>query len=108
VVALVAQVSSQPLHGLRDLVVGWREVSAGRCEGLRDLLFDGGIKGTERAGSLCGLAQDVAASEAGEIFSGIVKAELVRGAVGAEQFQLGVAKLRIHLQNGRPLFRGLG
>ena len=70
---------------------------------LADLFLNGRVKLAQGTGSLGSLAQDVAASEAGEIVGRVMEPKLVGGAMGAEQLQLSVLEFGIHLHNGETV-----
>jgi len=101
VLSLLAQVGGDILDSLGNLGAGQLKVGIGR--GLRNLFLNGRVKLVQGTGGLGGLAQNVASSEAGEIIGGVVKAKLVCGAMGAEQLQLSVLDLGIHLHNGEAI-----
>ena len=102
--ALGAQIRAEPLDRLRDVRGRGLKGRAGRlC--LRNPFLDRDVKLVERAGGLGGLAEDVTAAEAGQIVGRVVKAKLMDSAVGADQFQVQLLQIRIHLAHGRTVRR---
>ena len=98
---LPAQISGEPVDGVRDLLRG---DGGGGCGGsLGNPLFDGGIIFVERGGGLRGFAEHVTTAEVSEIVGGIAQAELVRGGVRGQQVELGPLQFRIKLKESGPL-----
>jgi len=106
VLALLAQVSADAVDGLGDPVARRLDRGFEARSGLRrsDLIFYARVKLVEGTGGLGRLVQNIAACETGKKVCGIVKTKLMGGAVGAQELELSVLELGIHLQNGDPVF----
>jgi hypothetical protein len=81
----------------RDLGAVQLRLGMGRVPG--NLFFDQRVKLAEGAGGIGRFAQDVAATETGEIVSGVMKAELMHSAMRAKHRQVSTVEVGIHLHN---------
>ena len=89
--APVSQIGRDEIDRLTDPFFGELNDRFGFGFQRGDFAFDGGVIFAERSGGLEGLAENITLSEAGQIVGRKAEAKLVRGAMGAEQFELRLA-----------------
>jgi hypothetical protein len=73
--------------------------------GVVNLVLNGGVKLVERGSGLGRLMQNVAAAEARQIIGGIAKPKLMNGAVSAEDLELSMLEIGVHLQDRNSVVR---
>src|ERR1035438_7244328 len=91
--ALFAEIGSNLLHRPPDTLFAEQRSFRDRLRA-GNFLLDGSVILAESGGGLNGLTQNVALAETGYIVGRKAQAKLVRGAMGAEQLQLGVLQFR--------------